>query len=72
MHATTLSFQAGDDFAQQTRVLASIVGLKSSGYTRQAVREKNEPVMAQRSAALSADHLAINESVESSLADGLE
>lgn len=76
MHATTLSFRAGDEFAQQTRALASIVGLKSSDYIRQAVREKNEHVMAQRiaelSRALSAEHLAINESVEGSLADGLD
>ena len=76
MHATTLSFRAGDDFAQQTRALASIVGLKSSDYIRQAVREKNEHVMAQRiaelSRALSAEHLAINESVEGSLTDGLD
>ena len=76
MHATTLSFRAGDDFAQQTRALANIVGLKRSDYIRQAVREKNEQVMAQRIAALSkelsAEHLAINESVEGSLADGLD
>ena len=76
MHATTLSFRAGVDFAQQTRALANIVGLKSSDYIRQAVLEKNEQVMAQRIAALSkelsAEHLAINESVEGSLADGLD
>ena len=76
MHATTLSFRAGDDFAQQTRALANIVGVKSSDYTRQAVGEKNEHVMAQRIAAfckaLFAEQLAINESVEGSLADGLE
>lgn len=76
MHATTLSFRAGDDLANQTRALASIVGLKSSDYIRQAVREKNEHVMAQHIAALSrelsAEHLAINESLEGSLADGLD
>ena len=76
MHATTLSFRAGDDLANQTRALANIVGMKSSDYIRQAVREKNEHVMAQRIAALSrelsAEHLAINESLEGSIADGLE
>lgn len=76
MHATTLSFRAGDDFAEQTRALANSVGLKSSDYIRQAVREKNEHVMAQRiatlSKALSTEHLACNESLEGSLADGLE
>lgn len=76
MHATTLSFRAGDDLANQTRALANIVGMKSSDYIRQAVREKNEHVMAQRIAALSrdlsAEHLAINESLGGSLADGLD
>lgn len=76
MHATTLSFRAGDDFAEQTRTLASIVGLKSSDYIRQAVREKNEHVMAQRIAALSkvlaAEHLVLNESLDGSLEDGLK
>jgi len=76
MHATTLSFRAGDDFAEQTRALANIVGLKSSDYIRQAVREKNEHVMAQRiatlSKVLSTEHLNFNESLEGSLADGLD
>lgn len=51
MHATTLAFRAGDNFAQQTRALSNIVGLKSSHYICQAVRKKNEHVMAQRIAA---------------------
>jgi len=76
MHATTLSFRAGDDFAEQTRSLASIVGLKSSDYIRQAVLEKNARVMAQRIATLSkelaAEHLSFNESLEGSLADGID
>jgi predicted DNA-binding protein len=76
MHATTLSFRVGDDFAEQTRALANIVGLKSSDYIRQAVREKNEHVMAQRIATLSkelsTEHLALNETLEGSLADGLD
>ena len=57
------------------RALASLLGLKSSDYIRQAVREKNEQVMAQRMAmlskALSADHLSLNESLGDSLEDGL-
>jgi predicted transcriptional regulator len=76
MHATTLSFRAGEDLAEQTRTLANIVGLKSSDYMREAVREKNERVTAQHIAKLSkelaAEHLAFNESIEDSLADGLE
>ena len=75
MHATTLSFRAGEDLAEQTRALAISMGLKSSDYIRQAVREKNELVMAQRIAALSktlsAEHRAFNNSLEDSLADGL-
>jgi predicted transcriptional regulator len=76
MHATTLSFRAGDDFAEQVRSLASSLGIKSSDYIRQAVSEKNARVMAQRIAALSkelsAEHLAFNESLDESLEDGLE
>lgn len=76
MHATTLSFRAGTDFAEQTRALASIVGLKSSDYIRQAVCEKNAQVMTQRIAVLSkelaAEHLAFNESLEGSLVDGID
>ena len=75
MHATTLSFRAGDDFAEQTRSLANFMGMKSSDYIRQAVREKNEQVMAQRIASLSkmlsAEHLSVNESLANSLKDGL-
>jgi uncharacterized protein (DUF1778 family) len=76
MHDTTLSFRAGADFAEQTRSLASIVGLKSSDYIRQAVCEKNAQVMAQRIATLSkelaAEHLSFNESLDGSLADGID
>jgi hypothetical protein len=76
MHATTLSFRAGEEFAQQTRALAGAVGLKSSEYIRAAVCEKNERVMAERIAMLSkklaAEHLTFNESIEGSLADGLD
>jgi hypothetical protein len=76
MQATTLSFRAGSDFAEQTRSLAHIVGLKSSDYIRQAVSEKNAQVMAQRIATLSkelaAEHLSFNESLDVSLEDGLD
>ena len=76
MYGTTLSFRAGNDFADEVRTLAGLVGLKSSDYIRQAVLEKNEQVMAQRIAALSkelsAEHLAFNESLDESLQDGLD
>ena len=76
MHATKLSFQAGQDFAEQTQSLAISIGLKRSDYIRQAVSEKNAQVMAQRIAMLSrelaTEHLSFNESLEGSLADGLD
>lgn len=75
MKASTLAFRAGEDFVEQTRTLANMLGLKGSDYLRQAVQEKNESVMAQRMAALSkalsAEHAAINQSLEGSLNDGL-
>lgn len=75
MKASTLAFRAGEDFVEQTRTLANMLGLKGSDYLRQAVQEKNESVMAQRMAALSkelsSEHAAINQSLEGSLSDGL-
>ena len=72
----TLSFRADHDFAEQTRSLANTIGLKSSAYIREAVLEKNERLMAQRIGALSrelaAEHLAINESMDDALTDGLD
>jgi pantoate kinase len=76
MHATTLSFRAPEEFAEETRSFASMVGLKSSDYIREAVREKNERLMAERignlSRKLAAKHAAFNESTEESIADGLD
>ena len=71
----TLSFRAGDDFVEKTRSLAELLGLKSSDYIREAVEEKNERIMAERiamlSQKLSSKHLAFNESIEETLADGI-
>lgn len=76
MQAATLSFRAGSEFAQKTRALADTLGLKSSDYIREAVREKNERVMAERIATLSrklsAKHLAFNESLDDTVDDGLD
>jgi hypothetical protein len=76
MQPVILSFRAGDELAQQTRMMAEAVGLKSSDYLREAVQEKNERVKAERyrmlSLELSADHLAFNESIEGTLEDGLD
>ena len=72
---TILSFRAATVFAEETRSFADMVGLKSSDYMREAVREKNERVLAERVAMLShklsAKHLALNEAVEDSVGDGL-
>jgi predicted DNA-binding protein len=72
MHDTTLSFRAANEFAEQTRSLAQIIGLKGSDYMREAVEEKNERVMAKHIAMLSkeltSEHLAFNESLEGTLA----
>lgn len=75
MQAQSLSFRATDLFVEETREIAKYVGLSSSDYIREAVREKNERMMAERiaqlSRKLSAKHLAFNESIEDALSDGL-
>lgn len=72
---TTLSFRTTSEFVEQTHSFANMLGLKNSEYVREAVREKNERVMAERLTALSrklsAKHLALNESIEGSLGDGI-
>jgi len=71
----TLSFRSGNEFAEQTRSLATALGLKSSDYIRAAVREKNERVMGEHIAMLSrklADkHRVLNTALEGTLTDGL-
>lgn len=71
----TLSFRTTTEFAEQTHLFAEMAGLKNSEYIREAVREKNERLMAERLAALSrklsAKHLAFSESLDVSLEDGL-
>jgi folate-dependent tRNA-U54 methylase TrmFO/GidA len=71
----TLSFRTTTEFIEQTHSFADMVGLKNSEYVREAVREKNERVMAEHltklSRKLSAKHLTFNESAEASLGDGL-
>ncbi len=75
MNANTLSFRADDGFVEETRSLALLAGLKNSDYIREAVREKNERMMAERIATLSrklsAKHLEFHKAIEGSLADGL-
>jgi hypothetical protein len=76
MQASTFSFRADEVFSEQTRAMATSLGLKSSDYIRQAVTEKNAQVMAQRIATLSRElaeeHLQVNESLEGTLSDGID
>ena len=76
MSATTLSFRAPLEFAEQTKTLARTLSMSASDYVREAVREKNERAIKNRmvflSRQLSALHLAENLSMDGSLGDGLE
>lgn len=75
MHAHTLSFRAEDDFVEKTRSLATFFGFKNSEYIRDAVREKNERMMAERiamlSRKLSEKHHEFNKSMDDTLNDGI-
>ena len=75
MSATTLSFRAPTEFAEQTKTLARTLSMSASDYVREAVREKNERAIRDRmvflSRQLSALHLAENLSMDGSLGDGL-
>ena len=75
MTATTLSFRAPSEFAEQTKALAKAMQMTSSDYVREAVREKNERAMKDRmvflSAQLSTRHLAENQAMETAIGDGL-
>lgn len=72
---TKLSFRTSSEFAEQTQSFARMVGLKNSEYVREAVREKNERVMADRLAMLShkfsEKHQSFNESIDDSIGDGI-
>lgn len=72
---TTLSFRARPEFVQQTQSFAEALGLNNSEYVHEAVREKNERVLAERLAVLSrklsGKHAAFNESIDDSLGDGI-
>jgi predicted DNA-binding protein len=75
MTANTLSFRAPQDFAEQTKRLASLLNMPSSEYLREAVREKNERVLKERmvflSEALAAQSLAENQAMDTAIGDGL-
>jgi len=69
--ATTHSFRAPSDFAEQTKAMQ----MTSSDRAREAVREKNERALADRlvflSAQLSGRHLAENHAMDAAAGDGL-
>ncbi|MBX9901156.1 MAG: antitoxin of toxin-antitoxin stability system [Burkholderiaceae bacterium] len=73
--AINFSFQATSDFAEHTQSCANMIGLKNSDYVREAVREKNERVIADHitmlSRKLSAKHHSFNEAIVNSLQDGV-
>ena len=73
--AMKLSFQATSDFAEHTQSCANMIGLKNSDYVREAVREKNERVMADHlailSRKLSAQHHPFNLAIPDSIQDGI-
>jgi len=75
MAATTLSFRAPPEFAEQTKSLAKAMHMTSSDYVREAVREKNERALKERmvflSAQLSARHLTENQTMDAATGDGL-
>ncbi len=76
MNASTLSFRASTEFAEQTRSLASLFNMPSSEYLREAVREKNERVLKDRmtylSKQLSGKHMLENEAMDGATGDGLD
>ena len=75
MAATTLSFSAPSDFAEQTSALARAMQMTTSDYVREAMREKNERAIKSRpvllSAQLSSRHFAENQAMDSATGDGL-
>jgi hypothetical protein len=75
MSASTLSFRAPLEFAEQTKALARALSMSASDYVREAVREKNERAIKDRmvflSRQLSVQHLAENQAMDDSVGDGL-
>lgn len=75
MSASTLSFRAPVEFAEQTKTLARALSMSASDYVREAVREKNERAIRDRmvflSKQLSAQNLTENQAMDNSIGDGL-
>lgn len=76
IHIQTLfSFRASESFVDTTTQYAKLTGVSRSEYARQAIEEKNRRILEQRIHMLSnqllAQSLAINESLDDTLSDGL-
>ncbi len=72
----TLSFRVDPVFVEETNALAAFAGFTNkTDYLKQAVIEKNNRVLAERirflSKQLSANSLAANEDMETTVGDGL-
>ena len=75
MPTNSLAFRADFSFTEEVGKLAAALGLSRSDYLRQAVEEKNRRTVEERikflSQTLSAKSAAENQSMDSSVGDGL-
>ncbi len=75
MPTNSLAFRADLSFTEEVGKLAAALGLSRSDYLRQAVEEKNRRTVEERikflSQTLSAKSAAENQSMDSSVGDGL-
>ena len=71
----TLSLRATPSFAEEVTAFAKFIGLNKTQYLEQAIREKNERVLADRmrflSKKLSQQDLAHNTEMDAATGDGL-
>lgn len=69
------SFRVTESFVDTTTQHAKLTGLNRSEYARQAIEEKNHQVMEERirllSKQLSAQSLAVNQTLDDTVSDGL-
>lgn len=69
------SFRVTESFVDTTTQRAKLTGLNRSEYARQAIEEKNHQVMEERirllSKQLSAQSLAVNQTLDDTVSDGL-
>jgi hypothetical protein len=69
------SFRVSESFVDTTTQYAKLTGVSRSEYARQAIEEKNRRIIEERihmlSKQLSAQSLAVNESLDDTITDGL-